>query len=270
MSDPCGPVASTPIRLQLEEGDPLLYRQATDAIAAELKLSRRWTHLIAFDVRQVEQDGVQAIYEISVGQSAELDWTLEGTTALRPSLWNVRRDDVLAVEAACDALADSQMRDDGDHDEIQDDEDGWVNDSQDVDNWVGDVVAVDPDRGCLFVAMRIDARPPHRGTFWVEPFAFLKALYDAYAGDVSLVTSRYLPDRVSATLGGVHPKLPDDWLSEEMRQSPLVDLWRHSWSILWGPPGTGKTHAIGAEVAAVLDDPDSRVLVVSTTNQCNR
>jgi superfamily I DNA/RNA helicase len=44
-------------------------------------------------------------------------------------------------------------------------------------------------------------------------------------------------------------------------------MWSHSWGVLWGPPGTGKTHTIGRQVARCLDDPDERLLVVSTTNR---
>ena len=42
---------------------------------------------------------------------------------------------------------------------------------------------------------------------------------------------------------------------------------RFGWSAVWGPPGTGKTYTVGQQVAAALDDPRERVLVVSTTNR---
>jgi hypothetical protein len=38
-------------------------------------------------------------------------------------------------------------------------------------------------------------------------------------------------------------------------------------SILWGPPGTGKTYTTGQQIAGVLRDDQERVLVVSTTNR---
>ncbi len=251
------PIAATPITLDLRGGRADEYRQAAEAVSAELQLSRRWTRLVALSVRQIEDDGVQAIYEISVGQTAPLDWTLEGSTALRPALWYAREEDTIAVEAACDALADDRhdSRDVGD----RDDESAY--------HWIGDVVAVDQDRGTLFVSMRFDADAPRRGAFWVEPFAFLKALHQVYSGDVSLVTSRYLPDRVTATRGEVHPIVADHLLADWQRRPPHHRLWKHGWSILWGPPGTGKTRVIGEEVARSLEDPDNRVLVVSTTNR---
>ena len=44
--------------------------------------------------------------------------------------------------------------------------------------------------------------------------------------------------------------------------------WHHTWTNLWGPPGTGKTYTTGRQVAAILrDDPDERILIVSTTNK---
>ncbi len=192
------------------------YREAAAAVAAELQLSRRWTRLVALSVRLIEDDGVQALYEISVGQSASLDWTLEGSTALRPTLWHVREDDVIAVEAACDALAGG--RDDfaaGDATDDDDDDD----DDESAYHWIGDVVATDRDRGTLFVSLRANASPPRRGAFWVEPFAFLKSLHEVYSGDLSLVTSRYLPDRVAATRGGIHPTVANHLLADWQRQS---------------------------------------------------
>src|SRR5947209_3667972 len=43
-------------------------------------------------------------------------------------------------------------------------------------------------------------------------------------------------------------------------------MWGHSWAILWGPPGCGKTTSLGKQVAACLGTPE-RILVVSTTNK---
>ncbi len=47
----------------------------------------------------------------------------------------------------------------------------------------------------------------------------------------------------------------------------LAGLWSHSWGVLWGPPGTGKTYTIGQQVAKCLADRTERILVVSTTNK---
>ncbi len=255
------PVASAAITLDLPAGQADEYREAAAAVSAEWQLSRRWTRLVALSVRLSEDDGASAIYEISVGQTAPLDWTLEGTTALRPSLWHVREEDTIAVEAACDALVDRR------HDSAEFNDRDVDEQHESAYHWIGDVVAVDPDRGSLFVSMRVDAEAPRRGAFWVEPFAFLKSLREVYSGDVSLVTSRYLPSRIRAARGDVHPEVPDQLFSQWQRNSPQAQLWQHGWSVLWGPPGTGKTGVIGREVANSLQDSDSRVLVVSTTNR---
>ena len=48
----------------------------------------------------------------------------------------------------------------------------------------------------------------------------------------------------------------------------LQQWWKHSWNVLWGPPGTGKTYTLGQHIAEVLAaDESERVLVVSTTNR---
>ena len=49
--------------------------------------------------------------------------------------------------------------------------------------------------------------------------------------------------------------------------SHLAHWWQHSWCILWGPPGTGKTWTTGQQVAEALADPGERILVISTTNE---
>lgn len=73
-----------------------------------------------------------------------------------------------------------------------------------------------------------------------------------------------LPARLSATEGNVHPDVEgcvDFGLPELQR------WWNKSWSILWGPPGTGKTFTTGQQVAHVIADPGERILVISTTNR---
>ena len=47
----------------------------------------------------------------------------------------------------------------------------------------------------------------------------------------------------------------------------MADAWGHSWCIIWGPPGTGKTTTVGRQVAECLADEGERILVVSTTNK---
>jgi hypothetical protein len=49
--------------------------------------------------------------------------------------------------------------------------------------------------------------------------------------------------------------------------SHLQSWWQHSWTVLWGPPGTGKTWTTGQQIARVLSDKRERILIVSTTNK---
>ena len=73
-----------------------------------------------------------------------------------------------------------------------------------------------------------------------------------------------LPPRLTAARGSIHPEV-DDYAAVGLDK--LKDWWRRSWSVLWGPPGTGKTYSTGQQVAKVLTDPSERILVVSTTNR---
>ncbi len=69
MSDEVRPVAATSIRLRIDDNNRLHYRQAAEAVATEFKLSRRWQRLVALDARASDQDGIQVVYEISVGHT---------------------------------------------------------------------------------------------------------------------------------------------------------------------------------------------------------
>jgi hypothetical protein len=58
---------------------------------------------------------------------------------------------------------------------------------------------------------------------------------------------------------------PFRWLRPAQREA--LALVRHSSAFLWGPPGTGKTTALGVLLAEYLDTrPGARVLLLSTTN----
>lgn len=119
--------------------------------------------------------------------------------------------------------------------------------------WSGAVVEADDARGSLFVAVE-NGRAPCRGTFYVRPFEFTAMLNRIYGDPQFTSLQPLLRDRLHACERGVDlaPSLPDPW--------PV------GWSLLWGPPGTGKTRLIGERVAKLLDHECERVLVISTTN----
>lgn len=98
----------------------------------------------------------------------------------------------------------------------------------------------------------------------MRPFDFLAALDAVFHSPSFEAVRADLPSRLAAALGGVHPVIASPLATglPEMR-----DWWQHTWSVLWGPPGTGKTYTTGQQIAAVLSDPDERILVVSTTNR---
>ena len=74
----------------------------------------------------------------------------------------------------------------------------------------------------------------------------------------------HLPARLQASVGDVHPQASRP---ATVGLAHLRLWWQHSWSVLWGPPGTGKTWTTGQQIANVLSDAGERILVVSTTNK---
>ncbi|MEO0605237.1 MAG: AAA domain-containing protein, partial [Myxococcota bacterium] len=109
--------------------------------------------------------------------------------------------------------------------------------------WSGEVVQLDEDRGHIYVSLQ--AGEVADGPFRVRPFGFLDALQALF------VQCETLQDRAS----GVEAALV-----ASLGQPPS-----RGWSMLWGPPGTGKTWTIGRRVAEA--EPGERLLVASTTNR---
>ena len=75
-----------------------------------------------------------------------------------------------------------------------------------------------------------------------------------------------LAERLQAAKGEIHPEAEP---SADGQPSDST-VWEHSWSVLWGPPGTGKTFTVGREVVAALAKGGERILVVSTTNKARQ
>ncbi len=226
--DRCRAVVCHPLEIDLPTGNQLDLVQAADAVKQEYRSSVKWKKLRCRDVLPTD-DG--AVFKLDLGQTVEFDWTWEGATAFRPVV-----------------LDDSPA--------FPDDEDTAI--------WSGEVVEVDEAKGIVFVWVADPDRPPTKGTFYVRPFEFLAFLHALYCESASASLRRHLPGRLHASRGEVHPPVTN--LSSACLPN-LTGVWSHSWSVVWGPPGTGKTHAVGRQVAECLADPTERVLVVSTTNK---
>jgi len=106
--------------------------------------------------------------------------------------------------------------------------------------------------------------PPTTGSFYVRPFEFLAFLYSVYCDPANTELRQLLPERLNASQGGIHPPTA---APGQPSQPYLQGVWDHSWSVLWGPPGTGKTFSVGEQIATAIADPSERILIVSTTNK---
>jgi len=224
--------------LHLPDADDQLVKDAASAIRQEYRDCCKWKRLRCRNVSVFAERDRGTVYVVHVGKSIDFDWTWEGAIAFRPR----SLDDgpwistATYEEAACDH-------------ELQ---------------WKGEVIEVDERNGCLFISLDNPESIPTTGSFFVRPFEFLSVL-DSVLNDCNQPETRAeLARRLAATRGGIHPVL-------DRRQTAslphLTQWWQHSWCVLWGPPGTGKTYTTGKQIAAVLDDPTERILVVSTTNR---
>ncbi|MCX6020098.1 MAG: AAA domain-containing protein, partial [Chloroflexi bacterium] len=227
-----------PISLNLPAGERSLLTAAAAAVHTEYVESVRWKELVAQRIRRVGSEAGLKIVEIDVGHAVHFDWTWEGAS-------------VLAAPASGEF--DARRTPEKAREEVAKMPGGW---------W-GDVVEVDAARGMIYVDVSDSDSQPMQGTFYVHPFEFLAELDQLYNDDVMKDFHRLLPARLRAASGGVHPPVVG---GASTCLPELVDVWKHSWVDLWGPPGTGKTTLIGRQVARVCADANERILVVSTTN----
>lgn len=238
------PFARFADELSLPDADPLLLQHAKEAVRQEYRESTRWKRLQCRAVTPVESESGESLFVIEVGHAIEFDWTWEGATAFRPP-------DIQEFAGDAD-VADGIL--------------GTFNEEEDSHNsaiWKAEVVEVDETRGRIFVAVANPESRPHTGAFFVRPFEFLAFLQAIYSGS-GLGLRDPLTSRLAATRGGIHPRVPS---CADVGLVELAGLWQHGWSVLWGPPGTGKTHTLGQQISRVLRDPSERILVVSTTNR---
>ncbi|MCA9136647.1 MAG: AAA family ATPase [Planctomycetales bacterium] len=224
--------------LGLPAGSDQQLRDAAAAMRQEFRDSSRWKRLTCRKVSVFAERDRGMVYVVHIGKTVEFDWTWEGATAFCPSSLD---DD--------DDFSD-QVYEEADY------EDAIV--------WSGEIVEVDEQHGCLFVAIDNPEAMPKVGAFFVRPFEFLSVLDAVYNGDAFNVVRERLPARLNACEGGIHPNVSH---AAMVGLSDLRSWWQHSWIVLWGPPGTGKTWTTGQQIAAVLSDARERILVVSTTNK---
>lgn len=125
----------------------------------------------------------------------------------------------------------------------------------DVEN---DRLIVDPGRG---------SRPGKDETIWIFLNDFLSPLIDLWEGDdAALVRKRLKQSHDTTPLQEVRA-LPRQFDELRERQKLAVHAAHHRVSLLIGPPGTGKTHTIGAMAAYLLNRFKlARILVVGPTN----
>src|SRR6056297_1764866 len=225
-------------RLGLSEGDDQQLKDAAVAVRQEYRDGSRWKRLNCHRVSIFAEKDRGTVFVVHVGSSVEFDWTWEGAKAFRPK-----------------SLDDDERYPDRFYEEAN---------YEDEIIWSGEIVEVDERNGCLFISLDDPEMTPKAGLFFVRPFEFMSVLEAIYNGDEFEEVRWHIPARLNASEGDVHPVVAQPC---ESGLPHLRGWWQHSWSVLWGPPGTGKTWTTGQQIASVLSDPRERILVVSTTNK---
>ena len=224
--------------LRLPAGDNQQLIDAAVAVRQEFRDSSRWKRLNCKKVSVFAERDRGTVYVVHIGKTVEFDWTWEGAKAFCP---NSLDDD--------DSFTDRFYEEADYEDEVV---------------WSGEIVEVDEQNGCLFVALDDPEAIPRVGPFFVRPFEFLSVLDAIYNGSEFEEAREQLSSRLNASEGDVHPDVSH---LAVVGLSHLRQWWQHSWSVLWGPPGTGKTWTTGQQIARVLSDARERILIVSTTNK---
>jgi hypothetical protein len=236
--------ARSPVNLGLPDGNPEYFDAAAEAVRQEHRSSVRWKRLRCRNVERLAGQDEETVFVLEVGHSIEFDWTWEGARAFRPAEPGQFAGDIAAMDDFTRPARENDPKD------------GRPGE------WSGEVIEVDETNGRLFVAVNSAGRPPCRGTFFVRPFEFLAFLHSLFCQPGPARLRTLLSARLNAARGDIHPAAssPRSGLPEFER------MWGHSWAVLWGPPGCGKTTNVGRQVAACLEGGE-RILVVSTTNK---
>ncbi len=230
-------IASFDEALGLPEADLECIEQAARAVRQEYRDCSKWKKLSCEKVSVVAESERGIVHVVHVEGAIDFDWTWEGAVAFRP------RSEAGLVDRR--EFADPET-------------------IEQAALWSGEILEVDEQNRCLFVSLDNPEVTPVPGDFCVRPFEFLAALNTIYNDEAFDMARVELRRRLLAACGDVHPEVrrPNSASLPE-----LLDWWQTSWSVLWGPPGTGKTYTTGRQVAAAIEDPAERILVVSTTNQ---
>lgn len=238
--------ASFSVDLPLPPAPRQLLKEAGAAIRKEYQDSAKWKRLNCRNVTTLSKSNSGTLFELEIGHGVEFDWTWEGAVAFRPLLLREFED------SAATAFVNGSIDPDIDDSIL----------------WSGEVLEVDEATGRVFIVVSDPEHVPCRGSFYVRPFEFLTFLDSIYnEGVFSEIRRRSLASRLAAARGGIHPAIAGV-KTAPVGLEQLRSWWSRSWSVLWGPPGTGKTYTTGRQVAQVLaDDPSERILVVSTTNR---
>lgn len=129
--------------------------------------------------------------------------------------------------------------------------------------WRASIDAVLPDSGEL-LAQLDGGRPPRASDkFLIFPHNYLKQLSDWLQANPQ-------PDDLAAVLAARCRRPAAAWPaiapapSLRRRQREALGLAGHAVALLWGPPGTGKTHTL-AHLAAGLVQAGKRVMVIAPT-----
>ncbi len=234
--------AQFPIRLNLPTADEVPLEEAREAVRREYRDAVIWKRMRCRKVERLSESETGTVFVLDVGHAVEFDWTWEGATAFRPLLLN----EFVTEQAS-----------------FEDDSNERSNVADSV-LWSGEVLEVDEAAGRIYVCVADPELPPTTGTFFVRPFEFLACLQSLFNEPAFERLRELLPERLLAAEGWVHPAV-DRFSAVGLTQ--LREWWGKAWSVLWGPPGTGKTHTTGQQVAQLLSDPSERILVVSTTNR---
>ena len=232
------PLARFPSDLRL--GDSAVdIKDPAKAVRREYRDCSQWKRLQSRRVSVFAERDRGTVFVIHVGSSVDFDWTWEGAVAFRPK--SIEDFGMLSDFALENAVHNDQIV------------------------WSGEILEVDERNGCLFVSVSNPECIPTKGSFFVRPFEFLAVLDSVYNDPNFESEQQRLPARLAAAQGEIHPKLGQP---SNAGVSEGNEIWNYSWSVLWGPPGTGKTYNTGQQVASVVGtDPDERILVVSTTNK---